>query len=52
MKIALFTKDLESLSTEALAVGFFEGFDKQDVEKYNELSEGFMLDLVKDKELT
>src|SRR3989344_9113096 len=52
MKTALFTRGLEDLKTEALVIGLYEGVDVEDTEKYNELSEGFIYSLIKDKEFT
>src|SRR3989344_8966818 len=52
MKTALFTRGLEDLKTEALVIGLYEGVDVDDTEKYNEISEGLIYSLIKDKEFT
>ena len=52
MKITLFTKNLDELKTEVLVIGLYENFHLPDAEYYNELSEGFLNELLKDKEFT
>ncbi len=50
MKTVLFTKGLEELKTEALVIGFFEGVDTEDVEKYTNVSDGLLSEVIREKD--
>lgn len=50
MKTILFTKDLTELKTDALVIGFYEGIGLNDAERYSDISEGLLEDLIKEKE--
>ena len=51
MKTVLFTKPVEELKTEALAIGVYED-DYSNIEKFDALSDGIITECVKDKEFT
>lgn len=52
MKVSLFTKELEELKTDALVIGFFDNIDSEDIQRYNNLSDGLFMELVNDKEFS
>ena len=52
MKVVLFTKKIEELETSALAIGCYENFENDELEKYELISEGLMEQIIKDKEFT
>lgn len=52
MKTLLFTRDLQDLKTEALVVGFYENLDNADIDRYDNISDGLLTELIRDKDFT
>ncbi len=52
MKIALFTRELDDLKTEALVLGFYENLDTGDIDRYSVISDGLLEEAVRDKDFT
>ncbi len=50
MKISLFTKNIENLSTEALVIGIFEDIETANSEFYDNISDGLFSSIIKEKE--
>src|SRR3989338_6411677 len=52
MKTTLFTENLTELRTEALIIGLYDDCDSSDVESYENISDGLISHIIKDKEFT
>ncbi len=52
MKVSLFTRGIGELKTEALVIGIYQGIDLAVVEEYDDLCEGLIGDVIRDKEFS
>ncbi len=52
LKTALFTKDVQELTADALVLGFFEGVALPDVERYHSLFDGLLSEVIRSGEFT